>query len=46
MSVLHSKTNSGQVQIRFMFNGKKIVVTGKTLMDALRKVNEYHPVYL
>jgi hypothetical protein len=46
MSVLTSKTKSGNYQIRFFLNGKKIVVTGKTLMDALRKVNEYKPVYL
>jgi hypothetical protein len=45
MSLLKSKTLKGY-QIRFKLNGKTIVVTGKTLVDALRKVNTYVSIYL
>jgi hypothetical protein len=46
MSVLHSKTNSGQVQIRFKVDGRWVVVKARSLAQALKEVDKYKPVYL
>ena len=45
MTILTKKIPEGY-QIRFKLSGKMIIVTGKTLLDALRKVNEYKSIYL
>jgi hypothetical protein len=46
MSTLTKKLKSGDYQIRFKLSGKWIIVTGRSLMDALQKVNRYKSVYL
>jgi hypothetical protein len=46
MSTLTKKLKSGDYQIRFKLDSKWIVVKGRTLVEALKKVNAYKPVYL
>jgi len=46
MSTLTSKLKNGMIQIRFMHNGKEIVIVERSLVQALKKVDAYKPVYL
>ncbi len=46
MSLLKSKKVNGDYEIRFKLDGRTIIVVGRTLTEALKKVNMYHPIYL
>jgi hypothetical protein len=46
MSVLKSKTNDGQIQVRFKVEGKTVCIKARAWSQILKEINKYKPLYL
>jgi len=46
MSILKSKTNDGQIVVRFQVKGKTIRIKARAWSIVLKEINKYRPLYL